>query len=170
MTQKLFFSKTFHSCVSCILPDSVLLTYNLSFSLYLQGDNVRKGQFNEFWEPGDRLWSDAYAATGAECFGNPEWHEAAETCSAAYDRAWRRLILRTEECRPYSRNKGQLFIVSKRKFKPPWWSFRIVCNQIELEKLVSRMTVLVEVGLVLPLSCYCKFWGFHSARTIIFIY
>ncbi len=26
--------------------------------------------------------------------------------------------------------------------------------------LLSRMSVLVEVGLVLTLSCYCKFWVF----------
>lgn len=107
-------------CRFCILPGSSLFTDYLS-SCVLQGNHVRKGEFNECWEPGNCLWSNAYAAARAECLDNPEWHETAETGGAAYDRAWRCLILRTEACRPYSRDEGQLFILSKRKFKPPWF-------------------------------------------------
>lgn len=109
-----------HSNIFSVCLDSSLLTDHLS-SCVLQGHSVRKGQFNEFWKPWDCVWSNAYAATGAECLDYPEWHEAAETGGAAYDRAWRCLILRTKACSPYCRNEGQLFILSKRKFKPPWF-------------------------------------------------
>lgn len=66
-----------------------------TFFIVFQGNNVRKVQLNERWEPGDRLRSDSHAAAGAERLDDPEWHEAAKTCGAAYDRAWRRLILGT---------------------------------------------------------------------------
>lgn len=81
-----------------------------------QGDAVRKGQLNERREPGHRLWPDAHAAAGAERPDHPERHEAAEAGGAAHDRARRRLILRTDAGK---KNEGQLFILSKRKSKPP---------------------------------------------------
>lgn len=93
------------------------------FSCLSQGDIVWKGQFNECWEPGDRLWSNVNATTRAECLGNPEWHEATETSGAAVDRAWRCLILKDYGLEgPQTGNEGQLFITCmyKRKFKPPW--------------------------------------------------
>lgn len=44
------------------------------------------------------------------------------------------------------------------------------CNQIELEMLLSRMTVLVGVGLVLTLRLVTVSLEFsYSAKTIIFI-
>lgn len=79
-----------------------------------QGDTFWKGQLNECWEPGDCLWSNAYAASGAECLDNPEWHEAAETGGAAYDRAWRCLILRTEAWRLYNVNEMNNYLFCQR--------------------------------------------------------
>lgn len=118
------------------------------FFLILQGDNVWKVQLNECWKPGDCLRSNSYAAAGAERLDNPEWHEAAEASGAAYNRAWRCIILRSEASAHYKRREGQLFILSE----------EIQATLILVKSLnsLSHDSFTLSV-LVLTSSCYCKF-------------
>lgn len=131
-----------------MLHKSVPCANLIFFFLILQGDNVWKVQLNECWKPGDCLRSNSYAAAGAERLDNPEWHEAAEASGAAYNRAWRCIILRSEASAHYKRREGQLFILSE----------EIQATLILVKSLnsLSHDSFTLSV-LVLTSSCYCKF-------------
>lgn len=126
------------------------LTSLLLFPRLLQGDDVWKIQFYECREPGDCVWSDAHAASGAERLDNAEWHEAAEIGGAAHDRAWGRLILKDWGLTTQTKDT-YLFCqwgLSRHLESNDFLEFGVNLN---LKKRLSGMTVWVEVSLVLML-------------------
>lgn len=133
------------------------------FGFVIQGNNIRKVQPNERREPGDCLRSDSHAASGAECFDNPEWHETTETGGAAHHRTWRCLILRL---RPVELEAMDNYLFCQRGKSSQLclsedWN---VCDQTELETILFFFFCMMDlVGFDITVRL-----GFASAKSTIF--